>query len=92
VAVRKDPAKPVISIDLRYYDVSDDEVATFARLLTAFPKLATLQIKSAKMTDAGLAHLKGLTQLKELSLEGTKVTDAGAGEFQKARPGVKLER
>lgn len=87
-----EPDKPVISVDLRYYDVSDDEVATFASLLTAFPKLATLQIKSAKMTDAGLVHLKKLTQLEELTLEGTKVTDAGVAEFQKAMPNVKLQK
>lgn len=87
-----DPIKPVISVDLRYYDVSDDEVATFAKLLTAFPKLTTLQIKSAKITDAGLAHLKNLTQLKELTLEGTKVTDPGVAEFQKAMPQIKLQK
>lgn len=87
-----EPEKPVMSIDLRYYDVSDDEVATFASVLTAFPKLATLQIKSAKMTDAGLSHLKKLTQLKELMLEGTKVTDAGAADYQKAMPNVKLQK
>ena len=29
------------------------------------------------MTDAGLEHLKGLTQLRVLNLANTKVTDAG---------------
>ena len=29
------------------------------------------------MTDAGLVHLKGLTQLQWLDLAETKVTDAG---------------
>jgi hypothetical protein len=29
------------------------------------------------IADAGLAHLKGLTELRELILRGTKVTDAG---------------
>ena len=29
------------------------------------------------MTDAGLEHLKGLTQLRELNLNDTQVTDAG---------------
>jgi hypothetical protein len=50
--------KPVVLVDLRYYDVSDDELAQFADALTAFPKLATLQVKSAKMTDAGLHRLQ----------------------------------
>ena len=30
-----------------------------------------------EITDEGLAHLKGLTKLKELSLASTKITDAG---------------
>ena len=29
------------------------------------------------MTDAGLVHLKGLTNLQSLDLDSTKVTDAG---------------
>ena len=29
------------------------------------------------MTDAGLVHLKGLTELKELDLSDTRVTDVG---------------
>ena len=29
------------------------------------------------MTDAGLVHLKGLTQLQDLVLYATKVTDVG---------------
>ena len=29
------------------------------------------------MTDAGLEHLKGLSQLLALHLDGTQVTDAG---------------
>ena len=31
----------------------------------------------AKVTDAGLVHLKGLTGLKSLALSGTQITDAG---------------
>lgn len=69
--------KPVILVDLRYYDISDDELASFAALLRAFPKLVTLQIKSAKITDAGLAHFKSLPHLRNLSLENADITDAG---------------
>jgi Leucine-rich repeat (LRR) protein len=32
---------------------------------------------NTKMTDAGLVHLKALTQLKSLYLSGSQVTDAG---------------
>jgi hypothetical protein len=31
----------------------------------------------AQLTDAGLAHLKGLSYLGQLDLRDTKVTDAG---------------
>ena len=30
-----------------------------------------------RITDAGLAHLEGLTRLENLSLDRTQVTDAG---------------
>ena len=34
------------------------------------------------MTDAGLAHLKGLSSLKWLKLTRTRVTDAGIAELR----------
>ena len=34
-------------------------------------------LSQTKVTDAGLEHLKGLTQLQTLSLSQTKVTDSG---------------
>ena len=41
---------------------------------------------NTKITDAGLVHLKGLTKLVSINLIGTKVTDAGAQDLQKALP------
>ncbi len=41
-----------------------------------FSKPAELRLPSSAV-DADLVHLKGLTQLKRLDLEGTQVTDAG---------------
>ena len=32
---------------------------------------------NTRMTDAGMADLKGLTNLQQLNLDGTQVTDAG---------------
>jgi len=32
---------------------------------------------NTQITDAGLANVKGLTQLQSLNLNGTKITDAG---------------
>jgi hypothetical protein len=84
--------RPVVRVDLSFYEVSDQEVANFAKVLQAFPKLKELKFKSTKITDAGLAHLKALTQLEALSLQDTKVTDSGLEEFQKALPQVKVVR
>ena len=41
------------------------------------PQLQRLDISHTQVTDAGLGHLKGLTQLDALWLNGTQVTDAG---------------
>ena len=76
------PERPVISVDLRYYEVSDKEVGDFAKWLQAFPRLTTLQFKSTKITDAGLAHLKGLPRLRTVALENAKVTDAGLAHLK----------
>jgi hypothetical protein len=42
------------------------------------------------VTDAGLAHLKGLNGLRMLRLEGTKVTADGAADLMKALPELKI--
>jgi hypothetical protein len=39
-----------------------------------------------------LATLKGLAQLKTLSLAGTMVTDAGVDNLRQALPGLKVAR
>ena len=49
-------------------------------------------LKSTPVTDAGLQHLRGLTQLQELSLHSTQVTDAGVNDLQKALSNVKVTR
>lgn len=84
--------KPVVRVDLSFYEVSDQEVANFAKVLQAFPKLKELKFKSTKITDSGLAHLKSFKHLEALSLKETKVTDAGVQDFQSALPKVKLDR
>jgi hypothetical protein len=43
-----------------------------------------------QVTDAGLVHLKRLTNLSELNLTSTHVTDAGAKELQQALPKLKI--
>jgi hypothetical protein len=45
-----------------------------------------------EVTDAGLAHLKELTQLQTLGLIRTQVTNARVEELQKALPKGKIVR
>jgi hypothetical protein len=46
--------------------------------LKSLKRLQLLDISLCEnIADAGLAHLKGLTELRELNLRGTKVTDTG---------------
>ncbi len=51
-----------------------------------------LRLSYTKITDAGLVHLKGLTNLKTLWLFSTKVTDAGVKKLQAALPKCKISR
>ena len=46
----------------------------------------------AKITDAGLVHLKGLTNLPTLWLDDTLVSPAGVAELQKALPNCKTKK
>jgi hypothetical protein len=78
----KTPGRPVVRVDLRSYEVNDEEVANFTKVLQAFPRLAALQFKSTKITDAGLAHLKSLPQLRSVSLENAAITDAGLAHLK----------
>ena len=44
------------------------------------------------MTDAGLEHLRGLTKLQSLNLEGTLVTAAGVKKLQNALAKCAIQR
>ncbi len=50
-----------------------------------------VRLSGPEVTDAGLAHLAGLTALKELDLTRTDVTDVGVAELQKALPNCSIE-
>jgi hypothetical protein len=54
--------------------------------------LETLDLTSTKISDAGLAHLYGLKNLKTLTVRHTEVTAAGADKLQKALPQCNIER
>ena len=42
--------------------------------------------------DAGLVHLKGQTNLKDIDLQNTQVTDAGVQSLQEALPDCYIRR
>jgi Leucine-rich repeat (LRR) protein len=69
----KEPAKPVISVNLSLTQVNDDALTQ----LEHFPKLKRLALNNTPITDAGLAHLKELKELQKIYMVDTKITDAG---------------
>jgi hypothetical protein len=42
------------------------------------------------VTDTGLEHLRGLTQLQLLYLGGTQITDEGVKKLQEALPNCEI--
>jgi hypothetical protein len=65
---------------LRQVHCSDSRIGDESlRVLGRLPRLEKLSLQGNNLTDEGLAHLKGLSQLKRLTvgLGKTKITDAG---------------
>ena len=52
------------------------------RIKKEFQNQETLDLNSTKVTDAGLEHLKGLTNLKHLGLNHTQIGDTGLGHLK----------
>jgi hypothetical protein len=77
---------------LAFLDAGLDDA--WAAPLGRLTNLETLTVSSAlsdaKSTDALLVHLKGLRQLKTLNLRGTRVTESGVAELQKALPQTEI--
>ncbi len=69
----KIPGKPVVAVDLG---------RDWIRLRPdGSIMLRPQSVTAAKVTDAGLEHLKELTTVKAINLTGSDVTDAGLGKF-----------
>jgi Leucine-rich repeat (LRR) protein len=64
----------VVCVDMRE---SKDELARRMQLLESFPTLRALYVSDSPVTDAELAHIRGLIELRHLDLSSTNVTDAG---------------
>jgi hypothetical protein len=56
------------------------------RLVADVHYLQTLSVHGAEVTDAGIAHLKGMAALQRIELYGTKVTRQGVAALKKALP------
>ena len=87
-------------IKLQDLDLKRCEKLTDATLehLGQLSSLEKLNLAGTQVTDAGVHYLKGLKQLKELTLGEdapmcqTKVTGAGVAELQAAIPGLNIKR
>ena len=55
-------------------------------------RVVELNLNRTEITDAGLSHLKKLTNLQTLFLKDTKVTDAGIAELQEALPNCEITK
>jgi hypothetical protein len=58
---------------------------------TLLSPVGRLGLSSTRVTDAGLKHVRGLTQLREVELKKTSVTYAEVKELQKALPKLEIE-
>ncbi len=76
-------------------ETEEEAVAALKKLEAYFwlndqEKVVEIHYYGPKSTDAGLVHLKGLTNLYLLVLYGTRITDAGVAELQKALPDCEI--
>lgn len=68
------PGQPFVKIDLNHSAVADADL----EILSTLTDLQSLNLDgSAHLSDAGMEHLKGLKNLRFLSLAFTPITDAG---------------
>ena len=71
--------------NLRRLDLSQLRVSDIGPL-GSLTRLVYLDLRDNSITDAGLDHLKGLTSLRDLYLDGTQVTNAGVKKLKEALP------
>ena len=67
-------------------------VSGLNQLKDGLTKLQTLGLSHTKVTDEGTVSLKKLRELRELYLNGTRVTLDGINELRRGLPEVKVSR
>ena len=93
-----DPDNPVGVLKVRQvtvlsrYNLTDAGLWHLKGLLERLTNLKELFLTDTNVTDAGLEHLQGLTNLRYLDVSATKVTDAGVKKLQQALPNCKIIR
>ncbi|OWK34535.1 hypothetical protein [Fimbriiglobus ruber] len=73
----------VVELDLTGARVGDTEVGVLAEA----KRLRKLRLDRTAVTDTGLDRLRGSTELVELGVVGTPITESAAASFRKALPG-----
>jgi hypothetical protein len=99
------PGKPVVRVDLEgvkktgfmtFAPLGDDGLAQLRPHLESLPRLRYVRITSTAMiSDAGLKHLEGLTQLETMELyanwlSGSRITESGVERLRKQLPTVRI--
>ena len=74
--------EPLIALDLLDARITKND--------QGFGQVIHVNLERTQVTDAGLVHLKGLTNLQELDLSRTRTTDAGVADLQKVLPNCKI--
>ena len=70
----------------------DGELKVLAGPIKSLPRVKSLTLRGSPITDAGLTHLHGMTQLEELDCRGTKITDRGIEALRRALPSCRITR
>ncbi|MGE5193825.1 MAG: hypothetical protein ACM3U2_15115 [Deltaproteobacteria bacterium] len=77
------------SVDFR---AINPEVDIDSFLSIPIPEVEEIWLDGTRATDAGLLHLRPLKGLKHLHVHGSRVTDDGIAELQRALPGLVIDR
>jgi hypothetical protein len=88
--------KPVVRVDFEGPGLGDDGLARMRPHLESLSRLRYLRITSmAMISDAGLHHLEGLTNLETMELYGNwltggRITESGVDRLRKKLPDVRI--